>query len=420
MSEVDNVGIRYAENADDIIDYNGNVVDYVPYESPLIQAYVMDWHQEMAEYIKNEIGHNEHLITVSYARFIGDNDNSYNLNSIDVVTRNLYGAEDPEYWHKELKPNWPFKGEIEKTIELLDNPKPMLLSETGALGFEDCEAGVHKQKIYWMSTFSGLVCANEWDTWLHPEYWHYYGDILDFIDNTDFDGENWEPGQRLGLGAWSDMDGDQGRIEMVYLRKGDKTKAMGVLNNRTYNYYTAGTGTGDCNLEPDNADYNSIHNGGLLDEQNNGLVLNNMLNEDYQIEYFDVDGNTLGYSYDNGPNVKVEYPDLVQGIVSFKATLAGGKAAIYAGSDKVNISETVTKSTTFVIYPNPANDFLTIVCPYETAVAEICSMNGQVIIGQTQLYQGPNKVDLSSLVHGVYIIRLQVQGELEYFKIVVN
>jgi hypothetical protein len=47
-------------------------------------------------------------------------------------------------------------------------------------------------------------------------------------------------------------------------------------------------------------------------------------------------------------------------------------------------------------------------------------MNGQVIIGQTQLYQGPNKVDLSSLVHGVYIIRLQVQGELEYFKIVVN
>ena len=107
---------------------------------------------------------------------------------------------------------------------------------------------------------------------------------------------------------------------------------------------------------------------------------------------------------------------------SFTATANGSYAVLVtmngngcsATSACVNISNVgineITANNKFAIYPNPANDFITIVSP-EKATIEILNTEGQ-IIKSIKNHGTKVKIDLVNIPAGVYMIRARTDKEV--------
>lgn len=446
MSEMSNIGNIHipANNCDPCIDQCQDLtLEFAsPYGNSQVQQDVSSWTNEMSTYIKDVLDHDEHLISVSYSNPIGDDDNTYIHDNIDIVGRNAYNpANGPaDFWHRVTKPNnyGPLSG-IQSIEDITTagggDLKPIIFSECGDLNSTFCAPGVEIEKTIWISPFTGLALANDWNIVLTPEYWYHYGNVLNFINGRNFDGENWMAGQWLtnSNSAWNKMEGDQNRIDMFYLRKEDKSEAIGVVNNRTYNYFTQGSGTA-CSTEPNTPNnvfnpFDQYHMGGDLDNSNNGLVLKKMQNEDYKIQYFDINGNYLGESFDNGQNVKVEYPNFSGGLVYFIATVQNNMAPVNNLNDDPQVTKTdidtiqtiiADESFEFQVYPNPTSDYILIYSPVELCSASIHNLTGAAVLSGQSLVYGLNKLDLEEIAAGTYVLVLTTSVETKKFKIVIR
>ena len=70
---------------------------------------------------------------------------------------------------------------------------------------------------------------------------------------------------------------------------------------------------------------------------------------------------------------------------------------------------TLTAAAGFFVYPNPANDHITIATPSFPATVSITDVSGQVIM-QANITSSETKIDVSALASGCYLISVQTEN----------
>jgi len=223
----------------------------IPYQDNFrsVPQIVLLWQNEMAKYIKKELGHEQHLIAVSYTGKpdIKNGDLSYYSPYVDIATYNAYSYDKNQNKlprlssemngyrkNKLLISNSILKKEDSRRSVKLD--KPFMLSEIGS-GMSACaQSTVWKQSVF-LSPFTGLAgTAMPWLNYNNNrDLWHYFKNVNRFINEL-----------QLNKGYWvsSYSISKSNRAEVLNL-KGTKS-VVGVVNNRTYNYYTMRDSCSSC------------------------------------------------------------------------------------------------------------------------------------------------------------------------------
>lgn len=272
-----------------------------PYDNdPQQPLNVTNWHSEMAKFIKNELGHTEHLLAVSYAGLPNDNDSSYAIPEIDVMTFNSYSDNLGNRYDSE-------KINIQEQFEKYH--KPMILGETGPIAEYNCDATSSFRKSAWMHAFTGAAGYNMWEAQFNSDVWHHLADVRSFIEDTpevaDLFMGNWETSylnDNNNIGAAI-------RKEATYLKGtyinqlGNQENLMvGAVSNLTDNYFT--------NRPPDdslNPSWCFTNGTGVLtqDQQSkqdlypgNGVLYSSFFNlSDFTLNWFNYDGDFLSTTY---------------------------------------------------------------------------------------------------------------------------
>ena len=96
----------------------------------------------------------------------------------------------------------------------------------------------------WIGSFTGICgSALMWDNMHKRELWPHFGRLRAFVAGYDFDESNgdqkgWIPYHDFDEMHYENWQRKPGIVDLVYLRSPDKQRAVGVLANRTYNFYT--------------------------------------------------------------------------------------------------------------------------------------------------------------------------------------
>jgi hypothetical protein len=258
FSEINNAGSEHPkEKLQTGVDVFGNPtygcfiiesLNYNPYKEPETDFIISvnNWQEEMCQYIKQKLQHSNHPLAVNYAGppDWNNGDDIYQSEFVDIMTYNFYQAaiEKNEFAVTQVA-EW----QVDKDIN-----KPFMFSEygPGGGGYELCDHGVDFIKALTLSPFSGTAgAAMNWD-WQFPgqeQYWHYMGPVKALMEGIPLDEENWQVGIPLITEAKE--------VEVMYLigpelEEGGH-KVVGVISNRTFNYFTQGTGVPCLSNTPD-------------------------------------------------------------------------------------------------------------------------------------------------------------------------
>jgi hypothetical protein len=181
----------------------------------------MYWHREISSYLKNELGI-EHPISVNYAGppDIEKGDSSYFLPTVDVITFNEYRVPGVRSNFNTHLANYK------------DLNKPFMFSEIGAGYGElaDCEVFSEWLKDAWMTVLSGMAGMGlEWSQQRNFALFNqYYPIIKAFIEKED-------------LALFRDPQADIRKdllAEVIAVCDTERNKALGVVHNTTWNFYT--------------------------------------------------------------------------------------------------------------------------------------------------------------------------------------
>ncbi|MGD9494470.1 MAG: hypothetical protein AB7V36_14085 [Bacteroidales bacterium] len=99
----------------------------------------------------------------------------------------------------------------------------------------------------WIGSFTG-ICGSAllWDNMHRRELWPHFGRLRAFVAGYDFDESNddqkgWVPYHDFDEMHYENWQRKPGIVDLFYLRSPDKLNAVGVLANRTFNFYTQWT-----------------------------------------------------------------------------------------------------------------------------------------------------------------------------------
>ncbi len=249
---------------------------------------VFDWQNEMAEFVRLELEHKEHLIAVNYTSEPKPEKGDYSFISeyVDLATWNHYQVLVSKYADNYNVLKLRGLDSLNKTEESFLN-KPMMHSEygPGAGGVKDCDNNVSFIKTVLLSPFSGLAGSAmywDWQRGGETEVWKYFKMVNDFMTGIKLDEENWK--------AQEPQVSKNKHAELMYLRNfvEDNYRVVGALSNRTYNYYTQATGS-PCNLESneikENERYKIAHDLERKDIKNEFKLKKMGKNTEYHIEW---------------------------------------------------------------------------------------------------------------------------------------
>lgn len=255
VNEINFSGVQYGVDSVNC-QVNQEIFEVKPYfeDANYVQK-LSSWQGEMARYIKEDLQHTEHLITVDY----GGAPNEVPLNNYDFSTLIEDGistyAGDSSYLHEHIdiraysdydRHPTHFIGAVYEIIDYRNNfsheaQKPFFFAEIG-IGLHGCDNQYTYQQLYLMSMFTGAAGAGlPWEYNINGPLWDSVPERLKgwepmttlplFLDGIDFNQEDWEPGATASAANKS---------EAVYLRnnKYDAGKAIGIISNRTVNRYT--------------------------------------------------------------------------------------------------------------------------------------------------------------------------------------
>jgi len=232
------------------------------YEDPNYVSNIYNWQHEMARYIKEDLGHEDHLLAANYAgapnevpyndylfedaqgntiydqigisTFAGDQ--SYISPYIDVRSYNDY-FETPVHFSSAAQEISNFNSYFSQ-----EPRKPFYFSEIGNGDFHNCDDMFSFQQLYIMSIFTGVASVGlPWDYNSSLWNWDDTADRLKgwepiqvmkgFLNGIDLNHDDWRPD--------TDISNDS-LAELVYLRNEylGATHAIGVINNLTVNRHT--------------------------------------------------------------------------------------------------------------------------------------------------------------------------------------
>lgn len=334
FSEINNAGVH----ADLQLGSGGCSSDQslsTPYaEDPNMPSIIYDWQNEMCRYIKEDLGHFQHPLAVNYTGTpvslysgvvdastlltsgcnIQDGDFSYYSDYVDIWTWNYYKLSPEKYSDLveilyDLNPNDGISsGNPYVTIPGVNYPqqlplainKPLILSEIGpGDGSWYCDNDISYKKSLLISPFTGCAGSGmSWDWSNQVPYindlsrrnnlWQLIGRVKDYFEGIDFDGENWIHGM--------DVRSDK-KADMFYLKdqSNGHRKAMGVLHNRTVNFWSGR----DQSLDIDGA-------GDESDCKTAGIVLDSPYNYAQTVQPSNSSTPFVNWGYNNDNKLKIK------------------------------------------------------------------------------------------------------------------
>ncbi|MGB0423282.1 MAG: hypothetical protein ACPGED_03120 [Flavobacteriales bacterium] len=234
LSEANNTGQKALVNEKCKISGGEGLPPY--HVDPEFPGIVSDWHKSMSNYIKEDLHYSNHPIAVSYTGppEVIRGDSSFYLPNVDVATWNYYTSSFEKFGSL---PNvmTDFQTTSRKDKGNM-NPaginKPFLFSEFGpGSNIELCDHDLRFIKTVWMSSFSGMSGSGmNWSNQTNMDLWSHLQRVDSIISRLDLIGDEWSYGNDISKNKLADM---------VHLRTKKTTKrAMGVVNNRTLNFYT--------------------------------------------------------------------------------------------------------------------------------------------------------------------------------------
>lgn len=419
---------------------------YRPYWSDeVVPPVVQIWNAKMAKYIKVHLGHDQHLISAEYTGGPNDDERANNptrnhsmpeLSGPDVLLDDSYSDAniDVNCWSQYAGANIDrFNGLSQFSVPSRYINKPIMFAETGPnseippLKIEDCDNNTEFVRSLWCTTFTGAAGPGlDWNSFSHDihDTWKYYGVLRDFLSGNTFATESWEPAHDIR---------NDGLAEVFALVNSNEEEAMGVIVNRTYNFYTQGTG-GCINITADpGSPYNSEANViQYFPNATQHLKLNTMDPGDYIVNYYDaLTGDPIGFStptvYPLIFDLFLEHPTLClmtpcsdfRPLIAFKAEKIGGlknlTTVIYD-----SISNYGREEISFEVMPNPASDEILVSVPQVEGSGRLTVLNGngQVVlsieIGQSM------SINTSNWESGIYLVTLQGNNSYSTKKLVIQ
>ncbi len=218
--------------------------EYNPYFKKEHQEAIENWHNVMTTYIKQELKADQ-LTSVSYANGysgagIGEKvqimeyDRSYNLEFVDIAGYHFYPKVEPKNYTS-------FLGQLnDPKLPYATIGKPILLNEIGEGAFRECAPecfdGFYNS---WGVACTGIAGMAIWH--YDSTYFPKYNLLQSFMQKHSLDKENFQPYFPSGMSEMQvlkrlrrqDLKGD-----ITYLKSEDDSKAIGIIHNRTWNYYT--------------------------------------------------------------------------------------------------------------------------------------------------------------------------------------
>jgi len=277
----------------------------------------------------------------------------------------------------------------------IEYEKPVMYSEAGSMPIWGCDdQEVEIQREIYKAVFSGLAGYLEWEI-QRKNYYFDFRPLKSFLSGINYESLDLHPGfVELDNNEWIARQpyidraiGDN--VDITYLRSEDKSFALGVITNRTYNYITRGGCYASNYYDENNNYFGSINNEEvesdifipITENLSNRLKLSNMDNDTYKIEYFDLNNNPLNViSFSNGKKVRIRYPELTEKnwMILFKAEKYNSKSLETHQEDA--ISGDLMQDKSVVLYPTPARDRLTIECNKEIERIRVLNTMGEGVM----------------------------------------
>ena len=324
--------------------------------------------------------------------------------------------------------------------------------------------GVSYIRNLWIGSFTGMAGMSlHWNAGYDYALWQsHFPQIAAFLAPYNFNESSgnvkgWMPGHDYDKTHSGSGLSRYGVSDLFYLRSPDNENAVGVIANRTYNFYTQWSCDGAVfpNLS-DSVDF--FKSGTLADSIDDGLYMHPRISDfsdehinvknlsgyptkRYVIEYYNAWNPTVVIKTetkrnDNWNGLRLEFPVTTgtnaRPIVLFKIRPYKNKSGEQLDEDnqfklyplKNNfpffIKDTSFEQTESVrVYPNPATNQITVAMPNNTSTTtiQIFDFSGRLLI----VKESDDKlilVNIEALNSGPYILTVLYKNESQHFKII--
>ncbi|MEO9532534.1 MAG: T9SS type A sorting domain-containing protein [Crocinitomicaceae bacterium] len=377
-----------------VTDLNSTDIYKPRFEIPIeFYSKLVPWQTEMLTYIKNDLGHSDHPTAVSSTGEpdFDNGDSIFQSNSVDIATWNYYQhsieRNEKNYDrinNKNSNPGSYHVSTFDDTGLANDRyiDKPLMHSEYGfSAGLSACDKNLDFIKGIYLSPFIGLAgSAMSWNKHLNEEgVWEYIGIMREFMEGVKLDEENWRVGEPIIT--------DDKMVEVYYMKtpvsEGGEhnSKAIGIISNRTFNYFTiadtlpcANTDVLELENNPQYMAPINLSYSDLISDIKIPSMAYTYLGQylsDYQVVWISaLTGETIDTSYvtiDGGTStLELEFPLILTGTQDLPLVLfeAYPVNSTIKSSSTVNVNspkkeeELNGENLSILTYPNPVSDNL--------------------------------------------------------------
>ena len=288
----------------------------------------------------------------------------------------------------------------------------------------------------WIGSFTGMCGSSMlWDNQHRRDLWLHFGRLRSFVEGIDFD--NSGDSQHKGWTNENDLRGDN-LAEMMCLRNWEDNhkQAIGVIANRTYNYYTQSEGS-PCNNKVPDADYEFASTVYTFPPSWGNEMMRLQIPKmgvkvRYNIEWYNVmTGNLISTTtaLRSSASGKLDLPfpslsgDASCPIVLFKVNKFKDKSALVnTACNKMNYPDSVEtrygritdehpsiNNPMMKIYPNPGDDKITVEisgAKIINGLLEVLNCTGMSVYSE-ELSSSRKEICISFLENGIYLVRVR-------------
>lgn len=180
---------------------------------------IYQWQLEMTKYIKEELNHTNQLLGVNYCVLPYEGDLSYEIPHVDVISVNMHRLT---FKREEL---------AMQVNRMLKYNKPIIFSEIGTGDSEIERLDNHSEwiKDLWMTIFVGTSSAGiNWNEQHNFKLWENFKHVSAYTADINF--------EEFGTNQFKTRKDDV--VEAITLLSTKKDKAIGIIQNYTWNFYT--------------------------------------------------------------------------------------------------------------------------------------------------------------------------------------
>lgn len=425
---------------------------YAPYtrsSDDYARLAVYTYHQMMTDYIKNTLGHTEHLLGTVYGMVRhetngcgqelmahypfypwdagkGYPDFTYTLPTLDVISINHYSPSPQKLvWNRSSDHDWfaPNEGSYAAYIHDLhvNFGKPVIFTEIGSLGYDECDGNTQYYLDNMTIPFTGAAAIYQWHQGFsinQPSGYNRWDELelaSQFMNSSmvkNVISTDWKQYREVSHGTGNN-DGLK-EYQMYVSANGDR--AVGFVRNRTVNSKTMAL-TSPC-TEISSGDFSDPKQHVYWNDDNNKLhYLGIQSNSDYLVHWYDyITGIEISTQCITTPLFSFDY-ELIKHPDLFAWTEPGKpfRPVVWFMMEKVNCKSSLTEmpeglSGDAKIYPNPSSGRFTVELLGDlselTSLITIYDLTGR-LVREWNVSENPVTLDLSDQPAGAYLVHIR-------------